>query len=187
MRYAKKTKTKIVTAYCLGIGDEMENLLIEEGAIRKISDTEYELFSQEAVKANSEHGQCAKKGDYFKVDTIDGKHFPYPNERTFFEENHRWIKDHEYVQIPKKLAIWQKGDELGEEIQYLLGNQKLILKTEDPDHYFNARLWGADLSAPEDSTIVFYDVIRDEEGQIMDIEFNFVVKDAFERDYEILQ
>ena len=35
MRYAVKSKKKIVKAYCLGAGSDMEATLIREGAIKK--------------------------------------------------------------------------------------------------------------------------------------------------------
>lgn len=60
-------------------------MLIEEGAIQRPPDGSYALFSQEAVNGQ---GQIAQAGDYFKVDTIDGRHFPYPNSREYFLSNH---------------------------------------------------------------------------------------------------
>ena len=84
MRYAIKSKKKIVQAYPLGQGHPMETALIEEGAIRLLPDGSYALFSQEAVNGQ---GQIAYAGDYFKVDTIDGRHYPYPNDREFFLSN----------------------------------------------------------------------------------------------------
>ena len=74
---------KIVKAYCLGENSEMERQLIQEGAIRKHADGHYELFSLEAKDGQ---GQTAQPGDYFKVDTLDGKHYPYPNDRKFFRK-----------------------------------------------------------------------------------------------------
>ena len=62
MRYAVKSKKKIVKAYRLGAGSQMEAQLIREGAIRRREDGSYELFSQEAVNGR---GEAARTGDYF--------------------------------------------------------------------------------------------------------------------------
>lgn len=70
MKYAKKAKKKFVQAYCLGEDSPMERQLIIEGAIHKLSDNTYEMFSQEAVNG---HGEIARKGDFFKVDTKGSK------------------------------------------------------------------------------------------------------------------
>lgn len=184
MKYAVKSKKKIVKAYPLGVGHPMEVALIEEGAIRLLPDGSYELFSQEAVNG---HGQIAQAGDYFKVDTIDGKHFPYPNGRDWFLENHVHLSGDEFEQVNKPLLIWQSADEPIEEIRWLVDTGRLTLKPEDPAHFFNAFLWGADLSAAADATLVFYSVDRDASGAIVDISFNFVAKPEFEACYSMVE
>lgn len=183
MKYAVKTLKKIVQAYPLGAGHPMEQALIEEGAIVRNSDGTYALFSQEAVNGE---GQIAYPGDYFKVDTVDGRHYPYPNSREFFLENHVHMGGDDYEQKPKPLMIWQYGDERPEALLWLLEKGRLTLKEEDEAHYFNAFLWGADLSAARDATLIFYSVDRDGEGAIADVSFNFVAKDAFDESYMIL-
>ena len=187
MRYAIKAKKKVVKAYCLGAGSDMEELLIREGAIKKRDDGTYELFSQEAVFAGGKTGEIAAAGDYFKVDTVGGRYYPYPNSKAFFEENHTHLEGDEYEQKVKPLAFWQASDPMCEEIQYLLRNQKLTLKPEDPDHYFNAFLWGTDLSAARDASVVFYSVDRDEAGEITEISFKFVAGKEFEAGYVICE
>ncbi len=183
MRYAVKSKKKIVKAYCLGAGSDMEAMLIEEGAIQKREDGKYELFSLEAVNGN---GEIAEAGDYFKVECSGEKHFPYPNSKEFFEENHIWITGDEYEQKNHPLAFWQADDPICEEIQYLINTGKLTLNPEDPEHYFNAFLWGADLSAAKDASVIFYSIDRNEEGEITDISFNFVAEKVFRESYEII-
>ena len=184
MKYAVKTKKKIVLAYPLGAGHPMEALLIEEGAIRLLPDGSYELFSQEAVNG---HGQLAQPGDYFKVDTINGRHFPYPNDREYFLSNHTHLSGDDYEQINKPLMIWQTGDEISDEIKWLLDTGRLTLNPQDPTRFFNAFLWGADLSAAADATLVFYGVDRDENGCITDISFNFVARPEFESSYVVME
>jgi hypothetical protein len=184
MKYAVKSKKKVVKAYPLGQGHPMETALIEEGAIRLLPDGSYALFSQEAVNGQ---GQIAHAGDYFKVDTIDGRHYPYPNDREFFLSNHVHLSGDEYEQRNKPLLIWQSADELCEEVRWLVDTGRLTLKPQEPDRFFNAFLWGADLSAAADATLLFYSVDRDETGAITDISFNFVAKPEFDASYVIVQ
>lgn len=182
MRHAMKLKKKIVKAYCLGAGTDMEALLLEEGAIRRRPDGTYELFSQEAKNG---FGEIAQPGDYFKVDDVEGKHYPYPNDKKFFEENHIHLEGDVYEQKNKPLAFWQVTDPMCEEIEYLVQNGKLTLKPEDPSRYFNAFLWGAELSAAMDGAVIFYHVDRDETGAITDIGFNFITAKDFEASYVV--
>ena len=183
MRYAVKNKRKVVKAYPLGAGHPMEAALIAEGAIRLREDGQYELFSQEAVNGS---GQLAQSGDFFKVDTVDGRHFPYPNSKSWFEENHIHLSGDEYEQKNKPLQICQADDEMTAEVRWLVENGRMTLKPEDPAHYFNAFLWGSDLSAARDATLLFYGVDRDSSGVITDINFNFVAKPEFDSCYTIL-
>lgn len=181
MRHA--VKSKIVKAYCLGENSEMEQQLLQEGTIRKREDGSYELFSREAVNGS---GQIAHAGDYFKVDHVDGKNYPYPNAREYFLKNHRHISGDEYVQNGSgdtAYAIWQDGDESCEEIRFLLDTGRLTISPDTPDKYYNAFLWGTLLNAGRDATVVFYGVTRDSEGKITDIDFNLVARQFFEENY----
>jgi hypothetical protein len=99
--------------------------------------------------------------------------------------NHTHLQGDEYEQENKPLFIWQASDPLNEEIRYLLNTGKMTIKEDDYDHYFNAFLWGADLSAAKDATVIFYNIDRDEKGIITDIGFNFIAKAQFESDYEL--
>lgn len=180
MRYAIKNKKKIVKAYQLGTGTDMEKMLIQDGAIKNKEDGTYELFSQEAVNGT---GELACSGDYFKVVEVDGKYFPYPNGKEWFENNHTHISGNEYEQANKPLAIWEACDPACEEIQYLVENGKLTIKENDEEHYFNAFLWGANLSAAKDAVVLFYSVDKDNDGTITDITFNFVSRADFDHSY----
>lgn len=182
MKYAIKNKRKNVKAYCLGEGSEMEKRLIELERIRLLPHGGYELMSQETQNGA---GQRAEAGDYFKVDMVDGEYFPYPNGREYFLNNHIHLKGDTYEQKAVPLAIWQWGDGSCDAIEYLLDQGKLTLNHKNPARFFNAFLWGADLSAAQDATLVFYDILRDASGVISDVSFNFVVKDEFECSYTI--
>ena len=182
MKYAVKNKRKLVKAYCLGQGSEMEKLLIRRGRIRLLPDGAYELMSQEAKNGV---GERAVAGDYFKVDDVDGVYYPYPNSRAYFLNNHTHLEGDTYEQKAVPLAIWQWGDEPCDAIEYLLEQGKLTLNHEDEERFFNAFLWGADLSASRDATVVFYDILRDADCVVTDASFNFVAKEEFERGYTV--
>lgn len=182
MKYAIKSKRKIINAYCLGSGSQMEAMLLECGAIVLRSDGQYELFSQEAVNGQ---GQLAAVGDYFKVDVVNGKFYPYPNEREYFLANHDHLSGDTYEQRNKPLAIWQWGDEMFDAVQFLLDNGRLTLDPEHPQRFFNAFLWGTNLSASRNATVVFYHILRSEDGLVTDVSFNFVAKDEFDVSYTL--
>lgn len=182
MKYAIKNKRNIVRAYCLGEGSDMEQMLLRLDRIRLLPDGGYELMSQESKNGA---GQRAEAGDYFKVDDVDGVYYPYPNSREYFLNNHTHVEGETYEQKARPLAIWQWGDGPCDAIDYLLEQGKLTLNHADPERFFNAFLWGADLSAARDATVVFYDILRDADGAVTDVSFNFVVKDEFERSYTV--
>ena len=180
-KYAIKKQGKVVKAYQLGVGNPMENQLIQEGAIKVTGNGKYELFSQEAVNG---HGEVAVAGDYFKVDDKNGMHFPYPNKKNWFESNHIHISGDEYQQKPKPNMIWEATDQVNKAVKWLIDRKKLIINKEDEMHFFNAVLWGSPLSAAKDAVIVFYGITKTPNGDIDDVDFNFVARDMFERDYD---
>ena len=182
MRYAVKNKGKFVRAYELGAGSEMEKLLIEEGAIREQADGSFRLFSQEAVNGE---GQLADRGDFFKVDTVDGRHYPYPNRRDWFLENHTPLGEDLYEQRFSPMPIWTKDDPPCDVVDWLLASGRLRLNPQDSERYYNAVLWGSPLSAAEDAVIVFHKLKRDENGKPTNLSFNFVDRSIFEQDYTL--
>lgn len=172
-----KLKGKQVKAYILGNGSPEEIRMMEEGKIKK-TDIGYELFSQEAMGAV---GQKAKKGDYFKIDNEDR---PYPNEKQWFEKNHSLIEENLYEQLPKELDSWEKGQPLSEEVKFLLNSGRIKIDENSSERYFEAFLWGTVLHAAEDAILLFYEVIRDENNNIIDIDFNFITRKEFEQTYK---
>lgn len=179
MKYAKK-KDKAIQAWELGAATQMEKNMVSQGKIKLLPDGKYELFSEECLDGK---GEIAQAGDYFKV---SAKGFPYPNSREFFLANHVHIKDEWYTQISKPLQIWDRKDEISEEIRFLLDHGKLIIHPETPDQYFSANLWGTEEKAAEDTVIVFYSVDRNPDGTIDNISFNFVSREAFDQTYDII-
>ena len=184
MRYAVKNKGNLVRAYELGAGSEMEKLLIEEGSICMQADGSYRLRSREAVNGE---GQLARRGDFFKVDTVDGRHYPYPNKRDWFLENHTPLGDDLYEQHVSPLPIWTKDDPPCDVIDFLLASGRLKITPGDSARYYNALLWDAPMSAAEDAVIVFHKLGRNEDGSIAEISFNFVERQMFERDYTVCE
>lgn len=182
MNYAIKNKKKLVHACRLGDGSAMERQLIQEGAIRRLPDGSYELFSQEATQGK---GELALPGDYFKVDTVEGHHYPYPNSKQFFEANHTLLDAAQdlYEQQPKPLQVWQKGDDMCPEIQFLLDTGRLQICPEDPERYFQAELFGAPLSTSDRGTVVFYSMVRNLDGTVKDAGFNLVSEKDFAASY----
>lgn len=182
MRYAVKNKGNLIRAYELGTGSEMETLLIEESVICEEADGSFRLFSQEAVNGE---GQFANKGDFFKVDNVDGRHYPYPNKRDWFLERHIPLGGDCYEQRVVPIPIWTKDDPPCDAVDYLLRSGRLRIDPEDRDHYFNAVLWGVPLSAAEDAVLVFHRLERREDRTISQLSFNFVERKTFDRDYTV--
>ncbi|MFQ9514724.1 MAG: hypothetical protein ACLRZ9_02745 [Eubacterium sp.] len=178
MKKIIKKQGKTVKAYRLGDNTEVEKNLIGNGKIRKKSDGNYEIFSREAVNGT---GEIAKIGDYFKVDS---KGHPYPNAKEFFEENHEQLSEDEYIQKPQPMDVWSADMEMCPEIEFLIKNKGLKLSPECPEKYFGAPLWGSYLNAAKDAYLVFYEITRDENGNIADADFNFVARDEYEKLYE---
>ena len=179
MMRVKKRQDILIRACRLGDGSPLERELLESGGLR-ISPNGYEVFSQEAQNGA---GEVAQPGDYVKIDSAG---VPYPNDRAFFEAGHIHVEGEFYRQITKPLNAWQAGDEPCEVIDFLRGTGRLVINENDPGRYFSAFLWGAPLSAARDAVVVFYTVKRDPDGNIQDVNFNFVERKEFERTYEVL-
>ena len=179
MAYAIKENAR-VQAWELGTGSAMEQEMICLGKIIARPDGVYEVFSQEATNGR---GEMARAGDFFKV---DDRGFPYPNGRVFFLQNHEHLREDWYLQKTKPLKIWQKDDPDCEELRFLLDRGLLSLHPETPERYYSAFVWGTQETAPSDAVLAFYHVDRDPEGIITGIEFNFIVRDYFEKYYRVL-
>ena len=178
MRKVRKKEEKIIYAYRLGAGSEVERTMILEGKIRKTADGSYEIFSSEAHNGT---GEQAKPGDYFKVDGLGN---PYPNEKEWFEARHVLAGANCYRQKLETYDAWEVGDPVSEPLQYLLDQHLLKIQTEDTASYFTAKIWGTELTAARDAVLVFYQIERDKTGMIRDVDFNLVARSEFERTYE---
>lgn len=177
MSIIMKNQGKKVSAYRLGDRSAMEQKMMQEGKMRRHEDGRYEVFSREAGK---ESGEFASPGDYFKVDSSS---CPYPNKKEWFENNHEKIGDGEYLQVPRMLEAWEAGEAMTPTADYLLRTGQLKLNEEDPDRYFEAELWGSVLTAPRDALLVIYEVTKDADGKILAVDFNFLARSEFEKNY----
>ena len=90
-----------------------------------------------------------------------------------------------YEQCVSPMPIWTKDDPPCDMVDDLVASGQLKIDPASKDHYFNAELWGAPLSAGEDAVLVFHRVERNEDGTIKSIGFNFVERQIFDRDYTI--
>ena len=173
-----KNKGRQVRAWELGANSEAERDLIGEGKIVR-NFFGYELFSQEA---KSEEGEKAQVGDFFKVDSAG---FPYPNDREWFLKNHRPINGvpDTYEQLPKPMLAWEAKEPITPEVAFLVEKKGLVLSPETPEKYFGAELWGTWLTAAKDAVLIFYSIMKDDAGNIMDADFNFVARKEFEDTY----
>ncbi len=166
-----------VRAWCLGEGTETEKQMMAQGKIRRENDSTYRVMSQE----NSTEGQLVPAGDYFKVDSTGS---PYPNSREFFLRNHTHLEGDWYLQTSPVLKAWKREEEMCPEIEYLLGSGKLRLDEHDPEQYFNAFLWGAELHGAEDAVIIFNHWETPED--LASIGFRFITKEEFDLTYKIV-
>ncbi|MDY5001849.1 MAG: hypothetical protein SO122_05250, partial [Eubacteriales bacterium] len=104
----------------------------------------------------------------------------------FFQKNHRHIEGDEYEQIPKPLLAWSIDEPVSKEVAFLILHKDLVLDLTSHDKFFTAPLWGTIESSPRDSVLVFYSVTRDDDGSIVDADFNFVARDVFEKTYSVI-
>lgn len=177
-----KKQGKTIRAYRLGDHNPVLDELIAAGKIFPLDNAEFEVMSQEAVNGDSGHGQLAKTGDYIKVSSG----YPYPNRTDWFNKNHRWITEDVFEQIPLILNAWTVNEPMCKEMEFLMHEKGLTIHEEDFSGYFMAPLWGTIETASKDSIVLFYSIIYDEDGSVMDAEFNFVVREEFERIYDVI-
>ena len=178
-----KKHGKIVRAYRLGQPHPVLDELMSKKQIIDLRNGTYEVFSQEAVKGGTGHGQLAEAGDWIR---IDGDGYPYPSRDDWFRENLRHCEGDDYEQIPKPLKAWTADQPMCPEVRFLVEQKGLILDETKPNQYFNAILWGTRESAEKNAVLVFYDISRDEAGNVIDADFNFVGRAEFDRTYHIL-
>lgn len=177
-----KNKGKLVEAYQLGSDHAVIKELIENGKICDLGDGRYEIHSQEAVNG-AVGGEKAAAGDWIK---LDSKGRPYPNDREYFEANHRHIEGDTFEQLPKPLAAWDAKLERCPEVEFLVEKKGLIIDETSADRRYTVQLWGTTEAAAEDAMIVFYSISYDESGTVTDCDWNFVERSEFDRTYSII-
>lgn len=178
-----KKHGKRVNAYRLGTTSPVLDQLFKDGKLIQLTDRTFEIMSRESIAGGSGHGQLAHEGDYIK---LDSEGFPYPNSASFFEKKHRLIEGDTYEQLPTSMDAWTASEPICPEITFLQNEKGLTIHPADKDRYFSAPLWGTIESAPADAVIVFYSITHDPSGKITDADFNFVVREEFEKQYDVL-
>ena len=178
-----KKHGKQISAYRLGTVSPVLDQLIREGKLIRRQDGSFEVISRESIAGGSGHGQIAVTGDYIK---LDSEGFPYPNAASFFEKRHKPLGDDTYEQLPEPMDAWSAAESLCPEVRFLQEKKGLMINPDAPERYFSAPLWGTIESAPAEAVIVFYSITRDEDGNIKDADFNFVVREEFDKLYDIL-
>lgn len=177
----KKAGTHI-KAFRLGESHPVLDRLFLEGKVIRHENGKYEIFSQEAISGK---GQMAAEGDYVKIDSAG---YPYPNEKEYFEKNHRVLQglDHEYEQICPPLLAWLATEHVNPEVLFLIKHKNLVLNPDKPEAFFTAPLWGTVETADSNAVLVFYSISRSAEGDVVDADFNFVCREEFEKTYDII-
>lgn len=178
-----KNKGKLVKAYQLGSDNVVIKELMQNGKICDLGDGRYEIHSQEAVNG-AVGGEKAMAGDWIKVDS---KGYPYPNDRMYFEANHRHIKGDIFEQFPKPLPAWDAKLEMCPEVTFLVEKKGLVIDKASSDRRYTARLWGTIEVAAEDAIIVFYSISYDDAGNVTDCDWNFVERGEFNRTYSVIR
>ena len=178
MMQIRKKEGTIVKAYCLEENSPMIHKFMEEGKLCSIDENHWRIFSRE-----SKEGELAQSGDYVKMDSGGNL---YPTNRSFFLRNHRFLGEDTYEQISRPLRAWCAGDDMCPEVQFLMEHKDLRIHADDEHAYFSASLWGDLLRAAKDAVIVFYDIEYDAERTVIDADFNFVSRDEFEAQYDIV-
>ena len=175
-----KKEGKQVEAYEVGRDLAAIRKLVDAGKVKDCGDGTWEVFSKEAVHGK---GEVCREGDFIKLDS-DGD--PYPNSREFFLQNHRHLEGQLYEQKPVPLTAWEVGEPDDGLLRFLMEKKGLVINEESQEKYFTAPLWGSLLSASKDAVLVLYKVTKDEEGQLLDVDFNFVTRKVFEESYRVL-
>lgn len=175
-----KNKGKVVQAYKLQKENETIKELIKNGKITDLGNGKYEVHSLETVGGK---GEIAVEGDWIK---IDGGGYPYPNSKDFFETHHHFLEGDTYEQLPSPLNAWNAECGTCPEIDYLIRNKKLLIDETSFEKRYSAELWGTREFAAGDAVIVFYRILYNTEGEVEDIDFNFVERKTFERTYSVL-
>lgn len=177
--YVRK-KASEIKAWRLGDKTPKELEMIAEKKIVDKGDGTYELFSREAT---GKKGQIAKVGDYFKVDSGG---YPYPNDKETFEATHVRIEGDRYLQSTPELYAWTLDQPITDAVKYLFDNNLVQIHDDDPNRYFSAVLWGTTETAAKDVVIVFYKIERDGNGNVINVDFNFVERSEFEKTYRVV-
>lgn len=183
--YWVRKKQKIVKAYSLAdLLDPMVKKMIEEKKIVPLKDGTFEVFSQEVIQAGSKHGELASSIDHFRLDSSNQ---PYPIHKNYFDSHYLPVSENDYQIAGIPTLAWDVNELMSEEIEFLLQNKGLVINKSDPNKYFQAPLWGTMEAADIHAKVLFYSIDRSDDGEIRDVNFNFITEDEFMETYEIIE
>lgn len=172
----------MVNAYQLGSDNAVIKELMGKGKVWDLGEGRYEIHSQEAVNGAA-GGEKAKAGDWIKLDSTGS---PYPNDKEYFESNHRHIEGDAFEQLPKPLPAWDANLEMCPEVAFLVEKKGLIIDEASAERRYTAELWGTTEVAAENAMIVFYSISYDDAGNVTDCDWNFVERGEFDRTYSVI-
>ena len=178
-----KNKGNMVKAYQLGSDNAVIKELMQNGKICYLGENRYEIYSQEAVHGVV-GGEKAMAGDWIKLDSIGN---PYPNDKEYFEANHRHIEGNTFEQFPKPLSAWDAKLEMCPEVTFLIEKKGLIINLASSDRRYTVQLWGTTEVAAEDAMIVFYNISYDNAGNVAECDWNFVERGEFDSTYSVIR
>ena len=171
-------KCKTVQACELGTKSEMELKLMKTGNIQFCRGMIpiYKIYSQK----DSGKREIAKKGDFVK---IDEEGFPYTIHREYFLKNHSYIEENTYEELPQVYVAWESTEEITEEIQFLIANNRLRINTNNYEKFFLYKVNGNWINKAADAVIVFYDIRYDENGSIVSTKVDLIEREKFLEKY----
>lgn len=178
-KFIRKNNGDKVRAWELGKGSAKELELLENEVIIKLSDEEYEIFSQDTRNGV---GERAAVGDFL---FIDEEGYPYSIARAEFDEDYDHISGDCYEKLPKNLLAWEAIDEITPEMNFLIRNEGLTIRYWSPEEFF--LVWcplKGYWTEPISSVLVFEDVVYDDDGAVREIgNFRFIKKEKFDQTY----
>ena len=67
-----------------------------------------------------------------------------------------------------------------------MAQKGLVIDETSEEKYFTAPLWGTMLSAAKNAMIIFYELLWDRDGKVVEADFNFVARSEFEKTYNMI-
>ena len=175
-KFVIKNKPEVVEAWRLGDCSSKETELMKSNMIVRFGDL-FEVHSQEY----KEYGEPVMIGDYFKIDKAG---YPYPIDKEYFLKTHRHIEGNRWEEFPEPIMAWESADAISPEVRFLMENKGLEIDPEHPDQFFKEKMnQDIYIAATATTLIIFNSVSYDNDGNVINANFEFLSRAEFERDY----